>query len=127
MAAMLFFSGFARIFVLDLLLLVFISCSSVSDKDLSLPLWVLLFVCPSFTAESRELSAENREQSHLYPAYLSGFRIRIFLRIRIRAKIFMRIRILGVSGGVKRKKNNFFSFHVSDVSEQLLKKLKKNL
>ena len=31
--------------------------------------------------------------------FKTGFRIRIFLRIRIRAKFFMRIRILGVSGG----------------------------
>ena len=45
---------------------------------------------------------------------------RVFLRIRIRAKIFMRIRLLGVKG-----KDDFFSFfHISDDSEQLLKNLK---
>ena len=42
--------------------------------------------------------------------FKSGFRIRIFfLRIRIRAKIFMRIRgVSGGGGGGTREKMNFF-------------------
>jgi len=50
-----------------------------------------------------------------------GFGPAFFLRIRIRAKIFLRIRIRGV-----KEKNVFFSFfHVSDDSEQLFKKFEK--
>ena len=50
-----------------------------------------------------------------------GFGPAFFLRIRIRAKIFLRIRIRGV-----KEKMFFFSFlHVSDESEQLFKNFEK--